>query len=213
MTNIRKSDPSTKGGWFPRKRRQRREAIQTALATPSTGSRQKRLSSTPVSKTGMVTKGKTELSQPQRKGNSPIPTGLKKDSATDISVMPASEVMPLWLTRLCVCQRNTSIVTFACVAATLMVYGWTVYSKELWSQSYKKLQNLQRQERQLTVTNGVLKSKMATDAEKNNNGFTSMTPQRMIFLSPTPGNPNQIPPNLPPHAEEVKPPNSTSPGY
>jgi hypothetical protein len=212
MTNIRKSDPSITGGWFPRKRRQRREPIQTALASSSTRTGEKRLSSTPVAKTGMVPKGKRQLSPTPRKRNSPIPTGLKKDWATEISVMPASEVMPLWLTRLCVCQRNTSIVTFIFVAVTLLVYGWTVYSQQLWSKSYQKLQNLQRQERQLTVTNGVLKSKMAADAEKNNNGLTSITPQRMIFLAPTPGNPNPIPQNLPPNPE-AQIPNYISPGY
>jgi hypothetical protein len=212
MTNIRKSAPSATGGWFPRKRRQRRETIQTTLATSPPGTKQKGLSSTPAAKPATLPKGQTKLSQPQRKRNSAIPTGLNKHSATDISVMPTSEVMPLWLTRLCVCQRNTSIVTFICVATTLLVYGWTVYSQQMWSQSYQKLQNLQRQERQLTVTNGVLKSKMATDAEKNNNGLTSITPERMIFLAPTPGNPNPIPPNLPPNPE-VQSPNPISPGY
>ncbi|AFZ04221.1 hypothetical protein [Calothrix sp. PCC 6303] len=212
MTNIRKSDASTTGGWFPRKRRQRRELVQNALATSSTSVGKKTLASTSLTRSETASQNKAELSQPRKKRNSAIPTGSKKDSATDISVMPGSEAMPLWLLRLSVCQRNTSIVTFICVAATLLVYGWSVYSQQLWSQSYQKLQNLQRQERQLTVTNGVLKSKMAADAEKNNNGLTSITPQRTIFLTPTPGNQNQLPQNLPPDPQ-VQSPNSTSPGY
>lgn len=212
MTNIRKSDASTSGGWFPRKRRQRRELIQNALATSSTSVGKKPLASTSLTRSEIASQNKAELSQPRKKRNSAIPTGSKKDSATDISVMPGSEAMPLWLLRLSVCQRNTSIVTFICVAATLLVYGWSVYSQQLWSQSYQKLQNLQRQERQLTVTNGVLKSKMAADAEKNNNGLTSITPHRTIFLTPTPGNQNQLPQNLPPDPQ-VQSPNSTSPGY
>jgi hypothetical protein len=171
------------------------------------------LSSIKEAKTGMVVQGKTTLSRTPKKRTSPVSTALKKDSQTEISVMPTSEVLPLWLSRLYIFQRNTSIMTFFSVGATLLVYGWTVYSQEIWSQSFKKLDNLQRQERQLTVTNGVLKSKMAADAEKNNSGLTSITPQKTIFLTPTPGSPNQTSPNLPANPEEVQLPNSVSPGY
>jgi hypothetical protein len=59
MTNIRKSAPSATGGWFPRKRRQRRETIQTTLATSPPGTKQKGLSSTPAAKPATLPKGQT----------------------------------------------------------------------------------------------------------------------------------------------------------
>jgi hypothetical protein len=203
MTTIRKSE--TTGGWFPRKRRQRREALQSSLSTLPSGK-------IPTAKAGVVSNSTKKPAKPNTTSSN---HGLKKHPThgnIDISVMPNSEVMPLWLTRLCICQRNTSVVTFIFVALTLLVYGWSVYSQKLWGESFEKLQNLQRQERQLTATNGVLKNKMATDAEKSNNGLTSITPEGMIFMPPTPSNPTPAPQNLPPNSA-VQPPNVTSPGY
>jgi hypothetical protein len=208
MTTIRKSE--TTGGWFPRKRRQRREALQSSLSTSPTAK-------IPAAKAGMLSNGTKKLAKPQSRGNSSITPSsnnrLKKHpthATIDVSVMP------LWLTRLCICQRNTSVATFIFVGLTLLVYGWNVYSQQLWGKSFEKLQNLQRQERQLTATNGVLKNKMATDAEKNNNGLTSITPEGMIFLAPTPSSatptPHPTPQTLPPNSV-VQPPDSTSPGY
>ena len=70
------------------------------------------------------------------------------------------------------------------MAATLIVYGWTVYSQELWSQSYRKLQNLQRHERQLNTTNATLTNKMAEEAEQPGTELVSPTSAGTIFLPP-----------------------------
>ncbi len=112
-------------------------------------------------------------------------------------VMSAAETMPVWILRLHGLQRHTSAVSFLLVIATLIAYGWTVYSQQLWGKSYRRLQDLQRHERQLTITNGVLKSKMATDAEKPNAGLASPSPERTIFLNSTPVTNNSVAPNLP----------------
>ena len=68
--------------------------------------------------------------------------------------------------------------------ATLIVYGWTVYSQELWSQSYRKFKNLQRHERQLNTANATLTSKMAQEAEKPDTKLVSPTSETIIFLPP-----------------------------
>jgi hypothetical protein len=110
-----------------------------------------------------------------------------------VPVMPNSESAPLWLLRLHAIHRNSSIVAFLLVAATLVVYGWTVYSQELWSQAYHKLQNLRREERQLTTTSEVLQNKMAQEGEKPSAGLVAPTPDRTIFVLPAPHNLNSMP--------------------
>jgi hypothetical protein len=97
--------------------------------------------------------------------------------------------------------------------ATLIAYGWTVYSQQLWGKSYRRLQNLQRHERQLTITNGVLKSKMAADAEQPNAGLVSPSPAGTIFLQIAPGTTNSVNSLSPNEPNHVTPEQKSIPGY
>ncbi len=102
-----------------------------------------------------------------------------------IPVMPDGSKVPMWLMRWNSVHRHTSIATFVLVSATLVVYGLTVYSQHLWSSSYKKLQDLQRDERQLTKHDQTLKNQMAQEAENPHSGLISPTPANTIFLEET----------------------------
>lgn len=102
-----------------------------------------------------------------------------------IPVMPDGSKVPVWLMRWNSLHRHTSVITFLLVIATLIAYGWTVYSQHLWSRSYKKLQDLQRDERQLTKHDETLKNRMAQEAEKPHSGLVSPTPANTIFLEET----------------------------
>ncbi|MGB3655060.1 MAG: hypothetical protein WBA41_28180 [Rivularia sp. (in: cyanobacteria)] len=104
---------------------------------------------------------------------------------TAIPVMPDGSKVPMWLMRWNSLHRHTSVATFVLVSATLVVYGLTVYSQHLWSSSYKKLQDLQRDERQLTKHDETLKNQMAQEAEKPHSGLISPTPANTIFLEET----------------------------
>ncbi|WGV28096.1 hypothetical protein [Halotia branconii] len=117
-----------------------------------------------------------EHSSPEQKS---LETGSHR-----LPVVSTSKAVPLWLLRLYNLHHYSSVVAFFLVGATLVVYGWTVYSQELWSQDYRRLQNLQRNERQLTTTNATLTNKMAEEAERPTTGLVSPTPARTIFLPP-----------------------------
>jgi len=93
-----------------------------------------------------------------------------------VAILPNSQSSPFW-------QRRSSVATFLLVVATLIIYGWTVYSQQMWSQSYRKLLTLQRDERQLTTTNEVLKNNMAQQAEDQAMGLIPPNPATTIFLS------------------------------
>lgn len=93
---------------------------------------------------------------------------------------------PAWLSPLLFLQRSSDILTFVLVASTLTLYAWTVYTQQQWTQEYRKLENLQRDERYLTTTNEVIKNQLAQQAEKPSTGLVAPTPAKTIFLQPAP---------------------------
>ena len=76
--------------------------------------------------------------------------------------------------------RGTSTLTFCSIAAALTVYGWTVYAPKSWSEEFRKLETLQRHERDLTATNERLKSQLARQAEKS--GLAKPHPAQSLFI-------------------------------
>ncbi|MFN6470438.1 MAG: hypothetical protein RMY36_012290 [Nostoc sp. SerVER01] len=205
MVVGRKSAVSTKGTSFwrdsilslGRRRRSARlestaqsDSIHTIQAAPVSSRRRKRSSKNLlVSSTNEAVMPKL----PKELGRQQLPNHNDQSNQTSKSpevgffglpTMSGSGVTPLWLLRLYTFHRYSSVLAFLLVAATLAVYGWTVYSQELWSQSYRRLQNLQRHERLLTTTNATLRNKMAQEAEQPTTGLVSPTPEGMIFLPP-----------------------------
>lgn len=214
MAVARKSDVSATGSRLPtevKSRRKRRSAQQKKAPTkvekaPET----KQLKSSNVDLPVVSTPVSTKKQRASSKKSSLSPQELTKEGssakkqttsvsesgkqkASTVPVMPSSESVPSWLLRLYTLHRHSSIMAFALVAVTLVVYGWTVYSQQLWSQAYRKMQNLQRHERQLMTTNEVLKNKMAQEAERPPANLVSPSPDKMIFWTPAPVEPNSVP--------------------
>lgn len=200
MTVVRKSPISSTGTWFRRN------------STPSVGKRRSMGLGSTVGSTSILTDEPLPVASKRQRRSSkklsvsatnklpevakPTVSHLKRHSSTitpknqnsgegSLPVMPTSRAAPFWLIRLYTSHRYSSVVTFLLVVATLFVYGWTVYSQELWSQGYNKLQSLQLHERQLTTTTATLKNKMAEEAEQETAGLVSPTPARTIFLPTT----------------------------
>jgi len=117
------------------------------------------------------------------------------------------QAAPAWLSSLLFIQRSSDIVTFLLVATTLIVYSWTVYTQQQWAQEYRKLEDLQRNERHLTTANEVMKDQLAQQAEKPAAGLVNPTqastiflpsaPQRQVHTSPT-QTPDQLSATTPP---------------
>lgn len=98
---------------------------------------------------------------------------------------------PVWLSSLLVLQRGSDLMAFLLVAATLGLYSWTVYTQQQWSQEYSKWQKLQREERQLTTANAVMKDQLAQQAEKPGTGLVppSQAKEKAIYLQSAPQRP------------------------
>ncbi|MDZ7995469.1 MAG: hypothetical protein RM022_030880 [Nostoc sp. EfeVER01] len=215
MVVARKSTVSTRGNWFRRdsilslgrRRSAPMESAAQSASTPVSSQKQQRSSKNlAVSPTNeaVIAKSVKESGRQQLPNlNEQLNTNLKSpgEGFLGLPTMPNSGTAPLWLLRLYTFHRYSSVVAFLLVASTLAVYAWTVYSQELWGQSYRRLQNLQRHERLLTTTNATLKNKMANEAEQPTAGLVSPTPEGMIFLPPASGSPKSASPNTTPNSE------------
>ena len=96
----------------------------------------------------------------------------------------SQQLTPRWLSSLLFLKRSSDVVTFLLVTTTLTIYSWTVYTQQQWTRDYRKLENLQRQERQLTTANEVMKNQLAQQAEKPATGLVPPTQTNAIFLPP-----------------------------
>ncbi|MFN6516187.1 MAG: hypothetical protein RMY29_017040 [Nostoc sp. CreGUA01] len=221
MVAARKSAVSTKGSWFWRnsilsfgkgRRSARLESaaqsasVPNAQATQVSSARRKRSAKNlAISSTNeaFMPKLPKELGrQMPNLNDQPNETNKSPEVGfVGLPIMPGSGATPLWLLRLYTFHRYSSVLVFLLVAATLAVYGWTVYSQELWSQSYRRLQNLQRHERLLTTTNATLTNKMAQEAEQPTTGLVSPTPEKMIFLPPASSNSEPASPKTKPNPQ------------
>ncbi|NEP59589.1 MAG: hypothetical protein F6K31_21690 [Symploca sp. SIO2G7] len=93
---------------------------------------------------------------------------------------------PIWLQALLFVQRGSDIIAFVLVGATLTIYSWTVYNQQQWAQEYRKLETLQRNERELTKANEVMKNQLAQQAESPATGLINPTQANTIILPPAP---------------------------
>ena len=99
--------------------------------------------------------------------------------------------LPLWLRVLMVTQKLSIIMTVMLTISVFAIYGWTVYAQEQWNQQYKKLEQLKRQERQLTTAEGVFDNDMLRSVQKNPGELVRERPEQSIFLQAAPLRPKR----------------------
>ncbi|NJL44593.1 MAG: hypothetical protein HC922_00235 [Leptolyngbyaceae cyanobacterium SM2_3_12] len=83
----------------------------------------------------------------------------------------------------------SSVLATALVGLALVSYGVSVYIDRELNQATQQLNQLQRNEQQLTTVNEVLKNHMAQQAEEPNAGLEPPQPGSVIFLRPAPQRP------------------------
>ncbi|NET01870.1 MAG: hypothetical protein F6K61_15110 [Sphaerospermopsis sp. SIO1G1] len=139
-------------------------------------------------------------------------TKTSQKSLPDLPVNSQTGHIPSWLLRLHSVYRYSSGIAFCLVTATLVVYGWTVYSQEIWGKHYSTLKGLQRHERQLNTTNAALTSKMAKEGEAAGKSLVTPNSRKTIFLNSTYKSSNTQSTNTTPNSENQIP-TSSSLGY
>lgn len=106
-------------------------------------------------------------------------------------------------------QQGSTPVTLVLGAALLGIYGWSVYSQRAWSDAYSRLNQLQREERQVVAANETRKFEVTEQAATASQQFVPQVPANTVFLQPEA-------PRSPKPAEPISPvaPQSLSPvGY
>jgi hypothetical protein len=116
----------------------------------------------------------------------------KSGSVSDPTLrqLPHPEKPPQWLRSLLIAQQASVIATFGLAGSVLAVYGWTVYSQQLWGKEYGKLEQLRRDERQVTASGESLKNQIASQSDRPGAGLVPSKPENMIFLKTSPVRPD-----------------------
>ncbi len=154
------------------------------VANPSTISKPKPLA------------GKTQLSVGA--GRDRQVTTIKPRRLADPTSL-RSRPLPLWFLRLSLWQRRVSIASLLLIAGTLITYSSTVYLQQQWNQQFRKLETLQRRERELTAANEVLKNQLALQAEQPSTELVPPNPANAIILKAS--NPKSNPSLIKPEAQ------------
>lgn len=124
-----------------------------------------------------------------KRSKPPLKAVMSPAGAAVVRRLPSKRSLPLWLRLLIQAQRGSLVIAFILVTATLIVYGSTVYTQQLWSKEYRKLKTLQRNEREMIATNEGLKNQLALQADRPGSGLVPQTPDNTIFLQPAPQRP------------------------
>ena len=123
------------------------------------------------------------------------------------SVQPSQSIQyPLWLKGFIFLNHGSSLLCYLSVAVALVLYGMTVYAPKQWTNKYNQLQHLQKQERQFTFTDEVLKDTLAESAQQAGSGFVNPEQSKPpIFLPKTNPQPITSQPLNPPEIKKVEP--------
>jgi len=126
--------------------------------------------------------------QPIDRKSKRLPAGRKSLPNKNVKRLPRANSfpLPLWLRVLMSTQKLSIVVTVLLTLSVFAIYGWTVYAQEQWNQQYKKLEQLKRQERQLTTAEGSFDNDMLRSVQKNPRELVRERPEQSIFLQAAP---------------------------
>lgn len=134
-----------------------------------------------VSNSSAVSKPKPRRSTSTSNGRDRQVTTIKPGKHTSPTSL-TSRPLPIWFLHLRFWQRRFGIATSMLIVGMFLSYSSTVYLQQQWNQEFRKLENLQRQERQLTATNEVLKNQLASEAEQPSTDLVPPNPADAIIL-------------------------------
>ncbi|MEE3719835.1 hypothetical protein V2H45_24140 [Tumidithrix elongata RA019] len=105
----------------------------------------------------------------------------------------ASVPLPGWLQFLIAIQKISITSTVLLTVSVFGIYAWTVYAQESWNNQHKKLEQLQRQERQLTAAEAFIGNDLVKKFQTQPGELVRESPERSIFLESAPTRPNRAP--------------------
>jgi hypothetical protein len=101
--------------------------------------------------------------------------------------------LPAWLQVLVALQKVSITSTVMLTVAMFGIYGWSVYTQEAWNSQHKKLEQLQKQERQLHETEASLSYDINKKLQAQPGELVRESPGRSLFIESAPTRPNRNP--------------------
>lgn len=133
----------------------------------------------------------------------------KNNSRNDRITQTNHQNRPLWLKSLILLGHGSSLVCYGTVAIAFGIYSMTVYAPKLWTQKYQELQHLQKQERQFSFTDEIIKNQLAESAKTSGSGLVNPDAnQSPIFLPDSTPKPIELKPSnsiIPKQIEKISP--------
>ena len=114
--------------------------------------------------------------------NSTSQTKLRNNSQQSPSHFPKPQKFPVYLKILLLLQKGSLAVAGLSIATGIVLYLLTVSIPQQWSKEYRKLENLQRQERQLTSIGESLKYKISQQTAEFE--MSPIASNNTVFLKP-----------------------------
>ena len=123
-----------------------------------------------------------QTQSPHRRGTiQPSPPAVKK--VVKRRSFPQHNQLPQNLKLLSAIQKTSFGIALASMLASTGLYISTVQIPRLWSQEYRNLEDLQRQERELTAINEKIKYQIAREASQDKR-LSISKPESAVFISP-----------------------------
>ena len=168
-----------------------------------------------------MTASRARMSEPQRspqpldrvldRKNKRLPASrqaaINKSANRNVKRLPRTNgfPLPLWLRILMSTQKLSIAVTVMLTVSVFAIYGWTVYAQEQWNQQYKKLEQLKRQERQLTSAEGSFDNNLLRSVQNKPGDLVRERPEQSIFLQAAPLRPKRDVPSTVSEVPKNKP--------
>lgn len=133
-------------------------------------------SATPAAPRSRARQGSPMATNPRQIRRRPAPNNVKP--------LPIIDDRPSWLRSIMGVQTAVAGVTFLLVAGTLGVYGWSVNSQQRWGESYRRLETLRRNERQLVAGTEAIKHNIAQTTDPKQLGLEPQKSENSVFVQP-----------------------------
>lgn len=141
-----------------------------------------------------MTASRARMPEPQRspqpldRTNKRLPLSRPSVTNKNVKRLPRTNSfpLPLWLRLLISAQKLSIASTIVLTISVFAIYGWTVYAQEQWNQQFKKLEQLKRQERQLTTAEGVFDNDILRSVQKKPGDLVRESPETSLFVQAAP---------------------------
>lgn len=106
--------------------------------------------------------------------------------SSTVHQLPENRLRPLWLQLLLNVQHGSSVIMAALAFGVLVAYVQTVQTQQQWGRAYRRLEVLQRQERQLLAAGALLQEQLDRPSNSLTKGLEPLTLSQAIFIKPLP---------------------------